>query len=100
MDYINRSDLVLKLSLKTGIDSHSCAQAVQVILREIGDGLAHGQRTEIRGFGSFSLHTRAPRLGRNPKTGQICQISEKKIPHFRAGAPLRMKVDPNLKNKS
>jgi integration host factor subunit beta len=55
--------------------------------------LATGERIEIRGFGSFSLHYRAPRTGRNPKTGDQVQLTGKYVPHFKPGKDLREQVD-------
>ncbi len=67
--------------------------AVKTMLDAMTDALANGQRIEIRGFGSFSLSQRAPRLGRNPKTGEQVQVPGKRVPHFKAGKELRERVD-------
>jgi integration host factor subunit beta len=67
--------------------------AVDVVLHAITDALAHGDRVEIRGFGSFSLNVRPPRIGRNPKTGEKVQVPKKVAPHFKAGKELRENVD-------
>ena len=67
--------------------------AVKVLLDALADALAHGQRVEIRGFGSFSLNYRPPRAGRNPKTGEQVRVPEKYVPHFKAGKELRERVD-------
>lgn len=67
--------------------------AVKLILDKISYSLEKGDRVEIRGFGSFSLHQRATRNGRNPKTGAMVKIAAKSIPYFRAGKELRKKVD-------
>lgn len=63
--------------------------AVAEILGAIGQTLAAGRRVEIRGFGSFSLNYRPPRIGRNPKTGETVSVSAKWTPHFKAGKELR-----------
>lgn len=63
--------------------------AVRAILGEIATALANGRRTEIRGFGSFSLHYRAARIGRNPKTGESVPLHGKYFPRFKAGKKLR-----------
>ena len=52
-----------------------------------------GDRIEIRGFGSFSLHYRAPRVGRNPKTGDKVELTGKYVPHFKPGKELRERVN-------
>ena len=66
--------------------------AVKALLEMMGGALASGERIEIRGFGSFSLHYRPPRLGRNPKTGDSVALAGKHVPHFKPGKELREKV--------
>lgn len=63
--------------------------AVKEILTAISASLVQGGRTEIRGFGSFELNYRQPRLGRNPKTGEKVAVAGKFVPHFKAGKELR-----------
>ena len=67
--------------------------SVKAILDAMTDNLSTGERIEIRGFGSFSLNYRPPRLGRNPKTGSKVQVPAKHVPHFKAGKELRDRVD-------
>lgn len=66
--------------------------AVKSLLEMMGGALAHGERIEIRGFGSFSLHYRPPRVGRNPKTGASVALPAKHVPHFKPGKELRERV--------
>ncbi len=66
--------------------------AVKSLLEMMGGALAHGERIEIRGFGSFSLHYRPPRIGRNPKTGDSVALPAKHVPHFKPGKELRERV--------
>ncbi len=68
-------------------------QVVKCIIEQMSQSLAKGERIEIRGFGSFSLHYRPPRLGRNPKTGTSVALSSKYVPHFKPGKELRERVD-------
>ena len=68
--------------------------AVKALLEMMGGALASGERIEIRGFGSFSLHYRPPRLGRNPKTGDSVALPGKHVPHFKPGKELRERVTP------
>lgn len=70
--------------------------AVKLILEYMSQSLATGDRIEIRGFGSFSLHYRAPRTGRNPKTGESVQLPGKYVPHFKPGKELRDRVNDSL----
>ena len=67
--------------------------AVKALLEQMVEALAVGQRVEIRGFGSFSLHHRPPRLGRNPKTGEKVAVGSKYVPHFKPGKELKDRVD-------
>ncbi|WP_078756832.1 integration host factor subunit beta [Novilysobacter spongiicola] len=66
--------------------------AVKSLLEMMGGSLAQGERIEVRGFGSFSLHYRPPRLGRNPKTGESVALPGKHVPHFKPGKELRERV--------
>ncbi len=70
--------------------------AVKTMLDHMTEALAHGDRIEIRGFGSFSLHYRAPRVGRNPKTGESVPLTAKNVPHFKPGKELREQVNDSL----
>ncbi len=68
-------------------------ESVNTILNAMTAALAHGNRIEIRGFGSFSLNYRPPRKGRNPKTGDSVEVPAKYVPHFKAGKAMREIVD-------
>lgn len=70
--------------------------AVKMMLEQMSKALASGARIEIRGFGSFSLHYRAPRIGRNPKTGESVGLAGKYVPHFKPGKELRDRVNAAL----
>jgi integration host factor subunit beta len=67
--------------------------SVKTILEQMAQTLATGGRIEIRGFGSFSLHHRPPRMGRNPKTGEPVPLEGKYVPHFKPGKELRDRVN-------
>lgn len=67
--------------------------AVKTMLDAMTQALSTGQRIEIRGFGSFSLSQRSPRVGRNPKSGEQVLVPGKQVPHFKAGKELRERVD-------
>lgn len=70
--------------------------AVKTLLDQMGTTLANGERIEIRGFGSFSLHYRPPRIGRNPKTGDSVQLAAKYVPHFKPGKEMRERVNKSM----
>jgi integration host factor subunit beta len=74
--------------------------AVKLLLDYMSDILASGDRIEIRGFGSFSLHFRAPRTGRNPKTGESVVLEGKYVPHFKPGKEMRDRVNESIKTDS
>jgi len=72
--------------------------AVKMILDAMTECLVRGDRIEIRGFGSFALNYRPPRVGRNPKSGEKVSVPEKFVPHFKAGKELRERVDQSLEH--
>jgi integration host factor subunit beta len=91
---MTRSDLVEALASQFHqLTQRDAEFAVKTILDAMGDALVRGHRIEIRGFGSFSVNRRPPRLGRNPRTGESVTIPEKRVPHFKPGKALREAVD-------
>lgn len=91
---MTRSDLIVKLAERyTQLLAKDAELAVKVILDSMASTLTTGGRIEIRGFGSFALNYRPPRLGRNPKSGDKVQVPAKYVPHFKAGKELRERVD-------
>jgi len=91
---MNKSDLIQKLAgLHQDLIFKDAELSVNLILDAISNTLAHGGRAEIRGFGSFTLNLRPPRIGSNPKSGQSVQVPAKDVPHFKAGKELRERVD-------
>lgn len=91
---MTRSDLVEALAERFGqLTQRDTEFAVKTILDAMADALARGHRIEIRGFGSFSISRRPPRVGRNPRNGAQVLIPEKRVPHFRPGKALREAVE-------
>ena len=91
---MTRSDLVEELANRFSQLTHRDAEhAVKTILDAVSDALVRGHRIEIRGFGSFSINHRPPRMGRNPRSGESVAIPEKRVPHFKPGKALREAVD-------
>lgn len=91
---MTRSDIVQVLAEKFGQLTHRDAEfAVKTILDAMSEALSRGHRIEIRGFGSFSINRRPPRIGRNPRSGESVAIPEKRVPHFKPGKALRESVD-------
>ncbi|NOU00529.1 MAG: integration host factor subunit beta [Gallionella sp.] len=94
---MTRSDLIEKLAeMHPQLLAKDADFAVKVILDALTGSLAKGGRVEIRGFGSFGLNYRPPRLGRNPKTGDKVKVPAKYVPHFKAGKELRDRVSESI----
>ena len=91
---MTKSKLINLLSNRFSQLVHKDAElSVKTILDAMSNSLKKKQRIEIRGFGSFSLNYRPPRIGRNPKSGEKVNVPEKYVPHFKAGKELRARVD-------
>lgn len=95
---MTKSDLIARLAERfPQLIAKDADFAVKMILDAMSEALVKGDRIEIRGFGSFSLNYRPPRVGRNPKSGEKVDVPEKWVPHFKAGKELRERVDNALK---
>jgi integration host factor subunit beta len=96
---MTRSELVERLADKMRqVPSKDVELSIKEMLEQMAQTLQKGERIEIRGFGSFSLHYRAPRVGRNPKTGETVKLDGKYVPHFKPGKELRERVNEDLVN--
>jgi integration host factor subunit beta len=91
---MTKSELIDTISRKQKhLPAKDVELAVKHVLEIMSESLSNGDRIEIRGFGSFSLHFRAPRMGRNPKTGSTVSLAGKHVPHFKPGKSLRERVN-------
>lgn len=91
---MTKSELIVRLAERfPQLVAKDADFAVKMILDAMTEALVRGDRIEIRGFGSFALNYRPPRVGRNPKSGEKVQVPEKYVPHFKAGKELRERVD-------
>lgn len=91
---MTKSELIARLAQRfPQLVAKDADLAVKMILDALSETLAKGDRIEIRGFGSFSLNYRPPRVGRNPKSGVKVEVPAKYVPHFKAGKELRERVD-------
>lgn len=91
---MTKSELFIKISQnKINISNKIIKYAIKEMLEYMTTSLAVGKRIEIRGFGSFSLHYRAFRIGRNPKTGKIIQLHPKYVTYFKPGKQLRNRAN-------
>lgn len=94
---MTKSELIERLALKQlHLSAKDIESAVKDMLDMMANTLSSGDRIEIRGFGSFSLHYRAPRTGRNPKSGETVELGSKYVPHFKPGKELRERVNASL----
>ncbi|MGZ9074588.1 MAG: integration host factor subunit beta [Burkholderiaceae bacterium] len=91
---MTKSELIARLAERNPrLVARDADEAVNTMLDAMTEALSTGQRIEIRGFGSFALNYRPPRVGRNPKSGDRVQVPAKHVPHFKAGKELRERVD-------
>lgn len=91
---MTKSELIEILASKQNQFGYKDVEAaIKAMIEQMSLALAHGERIEIRGFGSFSLHHRPARVGRNPKTGDPVELPPKCVPHFKPGKELRERVN-------
>ena len=91
---MTKSELIEVLARQQSqFTSKDIESAVKTILEAMSQSLANGERIEVRGFGSFSLHYRPPRIARNPKSGEAVSLPPKYVPYFKPGKQLRERVD-------
>ncbi len=91
---MTKSELIEALALRQKhLAPNDVELAVKSVLEQMSHSLSVGERIEIRGFGSFSLHFRPARMGRNPKTGESVALPGKHVPHFKPGKELRERVN-------
>ena len=91
---MTKSELIERIAIhQLDLSPRDIEQGIKTILEQMTQSLAMGERIEIRGFGSFSLHYRAPRVGRNPKTGESVKLDGRYVPHFKPGKELRDRVN-------
>jgi len=94
---MTKSELIEQVAESQGqLSIRDVELAVKSILDQMIESLAEGGRIEIRGFGSFTLHYREPRVGRNPKTGEAVQLQGKYVPHFKPGKEMRDRVNESI----
>lgn len=94
---MTKSELIDQIAAKQDqLSSRDVEIAVKSVVEHMAWVLAQGRRIEIRGFGSFSLHFRQPRVGRNPRTGIPVSLPGKYVPHFKPGKELRERVNDGM----
>ncbi len=90
---MNKADLIEELRGQNEFSRRQADQIVELFFKELTNSLAEGERVEIRGFGSFFVKNYKSYTGRNPKTGELVDVRPKKLPFFKCGKELRMRVD-------
>lgn len=91
---MTKSELIERLVAKfPQLNVSATEHSVKELLEHMSESLGNNERIEVRGFGSFSLHHRAPRVARNPKTGEKVTLEDKYVPHFKPGKELRDRVN-------
>ena len=90
---MTKRQLIEKLTQRVqGLSAEDAKLVVDTVFQAMAESLSKGERIEIRGFGSFEVRKRRPRLGRNPKTGAQVSVAEKNVPFFKVGKELRLRV--------
>jgi integration host factor beta subunit len=97
---MTKRQLIEKLAESVkGMSSKDAELVVDTVFESMAAALSKGDRIEIRGFGSFEIRSRRPRLGRNPKTGAAVQVPGKKVPFFKVGKEMRMRANSPQEKK-
>jgi integration host factor subunit beta len=91
---MTKSELIARLMQTNELDQRGVASVVDAVFDEITAALRRGDRVELRGFGALGVKRRAPGIGRNPKTGEAINLSEKYYAYFRAGKEMRRRLNP------
>ncbi|MCH5317080.1 MAG: HU family DNA-binding protein [Eubacterium sp.] len=86
---MNKTDLVAAVAAKAEVSKKDADAAVKAVFDAITEALAEGEKVSLVGFGTFEVKTRAARSGKNPRTGEVIEIAETKIPSFKAGSALK-----------
>ena len=91
---MTKSELIARLAIANPhLYQRDIERIVSTIFDEISGALARGDRVELRGFGAFSVKSRDPRVGRNPRTGAAVEVAQKFTPYFKTGKELREKLN-------
>ena len=94
---MTKSDIVDRIAQGTGLTKLETEAVVDGFLKTIADALCRDEHVEIRGFGTFRVKERAPRVGRNPRTGETVSLEGQFVPHFKVSRELRQFVDESVK---
>jgi len=90
---MTKADLIEAVAKATQLSKKDAEEVVNTFLESIIDSLNRGQGVELRGFGSFRLRDRGPRIGRNPRTGENVSVPAKRVPYFKVGKQLKEMIN-------
>lgn len=94
---MTKSDIVDRIAQGTGLTKLETEAVVDGFLKTVIDALCRDEHVEIRGFGTFRVKERAPRIGRNPRTGETVSLDNQFVPHFKVSRELRQLIDESVK---
>ncbi len=86
---MNKTELVAAVATKAELSKKDAEAAVKAVVDSITEALVDGDKVALVGFGTFDVKTRAARTGKNPRTGEVIEIPEAKVPSFKAGSALK-----------
>jgi integration host factor beta subunit len=95
---MTKSDIVDRIAQATGLTKLETEVVVDGFLKTVIDALCRDEHIELRGFGTFRVKERAPRTGRNPRTGEVVELDGQFVPHFKVSRELRQIVDQSIKS--
>ncbi len=90
---MTKSEIVKKLAEKENLKRKIAEEIVDIVFDSMKEALVNGDKVEIRGFGTFKVKQYKPYEGRNPRTGEVIHVSEKKLPFFKVGKELKEKLN-------
>lgn len=90
---MNKTELIESIATKTEMTKTDVDKVVTALVDVVTEALANGDKVSLKGFGNFEVRTRSGRMGRNPKTGEVMEISASKVPAFKASSTLKNAVN-------
>lgn len=97
---MTKSDIIDRVADGTGLTKLETEAVIDGFLKTVAEALCHEEHVEIRGFGTFRIKERAPRIGRNPRTGEVVDLDGQFVPHFKVSRELRDLVDRAIKSSA
>ena len=94
---MTKADIVNEVAKATGLEKLNVQKVVEAFMETVKDSVSKDNSVYLRGFGSFALSVRPPRIGRNPRSGEKVHVEAKRVPHFKPGKELRQRVDSAAK---